>query len=115
LEDNLLNPSHRFNLLFDDIITLRSECGEQESGNGDTNCSYHRAYAVVELSFAGETMHKSNGVVTSLTARFCANFSRRFEDDEHEDETLAADSGVRLRREFDETQSSRSVERLAAL
>jgi hypothetical protein len=32
-----------------------------------------------------------------LTARFCAQFSRRFEhedDDEHEDETLVADFGV---------------------
>jgi hypothetical protein len=34
-------------------------------------------------------MHKSNGVVDELTALFCTDFSRRFEDendDEHEDD-----------------------------
>ena len=38
-------------------------------------------------------MHEPNGVVDELTALFCTNFSRRFEqedDDEHEDDTLVA-------------------------
>jgi hypothetical protein len=44
-------------------------------------------------SFAGEIMHEPDGVPHKLTAPFCANFSRQFEDDdEHEDEILVATS-----------------------
>jgi hypothetical protein len=55
------------------------------------------------------------GDVRELTVLFCAQFFPPFEhedDDEHENETLAADFGVRLRRDFGETSAS-SVESLS--